>query len=65
MTSRISAGRSRQGVASLKRYFLARASKYMRLMPSPRMLFHPEHWMAPSRMDLSSSGMMRAGSTFS
>ena len=56
---------SRQGVVSLKRYFFARASKYIREMPSPRMLFQPAAWMAPSRMDLFSSGMMRAGSTFS
>ena len=54
-----------QGVVSLNLYFFARASKYIRLMPSPRMLFHPEHWIAPSRMALSGSGMMRSGSTFS
>ena len=57
--------RSRQGVVSLKRYFFARASKYIREMPSPRMLFQPLAWMAPSRMDRDLSGTIRSGSAFS
>ena len=32
-------------------------------MPSDRMEFHPEAWMAPPRMDFVLSGMIRSGST--
>ena len=56
--------RSFTGVSRLKRYFLARASKYMREMPSDLMLFHPEAVMAPSKMDRFLLGMMRSGSSF-
>ena len=46
-------------------YFLLRASKYIREMPSPRTLFQPLAQIAPSRMDLLPSGTMMAGSAFS
>ena len=49
----------------MKPYFLERASKYMREMESPLMLFQPEAVMAPSRMESFLLGMMRSGSTFS
>ena len=65
MTSSTSGERSFTGVVSLKPYFLASASKYIREMESPLMLFQPEAVMAPSRMDRSLLGMMRSGSTFS
>ena len=45
-------------------YFLLRASKYIREMPSPRTLFQPLAQIAPSRMDLLPSGTMMAGSAF-
>ena len=63
--SRTFSGSSFQGVVSLKWYFFASASKYIRLMPSPRMLFHPLAWMAPSRMVFVPSGIIKAGSTLS
>ena len=53
------------GTVSEKWYFFASASKYIRAMESSRRLFQPEDWMAPSRMDLSQSGMMRSGSATS
>ena len=34
-------------------------------MPSPRMLFQPLAWMAPSRMERDLSGTISSGSTFS
>ena len=46
-------------------YFLLSASKYLRLTPSERMDAQPGAVIAPSRMDLLSSGTMRAGSAFS
>ena len=49
---------------SLNLYFLARASKYIREMPSDLMLFQPEAVMAPSRMDRFLLGMIRSGSIF-
>ena len=49
----------------MKPYFLERASKYMREMESPLMLFQPEAVMAPSRMESFLLGMMRSGSTLS
>ena len=52
------------GSLSLKRYFLARASKYIREMPSDLMWFQPEAVMAPSRMDRERFGRMRSGSIF-
>mgnify|MGYP000147150055 CR=1 FL=1 len=60
-----SSGSSSTGVVSLKPYFLERASKYMREMESPLMLFQPEAVMAPSRMESFLLGMMRSGSTLS
>ena len=45
-------------------YFLDRASKYIREMPSDLMLFQPEAVMAPSMMDRSLLGMMSSGSSF-
>ena len=60
----ISFGRSFTGVFSLNLYFLDRASKYMREIPSPFTLFQPEAVMAPSTMDRSLFGMMRSGSIF-
>ena len=53
------------GSVSLKRYFLARASKYIREMPSDLMWFQPEAQMAPSKMDRERLGRMRSGSTLS
>ena len=35
-------GRSLKGTVREKRYFFDSASKYIREMPSPRMLFQPE-----------------------
>ena len=52
------------GSVSLKRYLAARASKYIREMPSDLILFQPEAVMAPSRMDRDLLGMMSSGSTF-
>ena len=65
ITSSASCGSSRMGTVSEKWYFFASASKYIRAMESSRRLFQPEDWMAPSRMDLSQSGMMRSGSATS
>ena len=45
-------------------YFLLKASKYIREIPSPRMLFQPLAWIAPSKMDFPPSWIMRAGSAF-
>ena len=59
-----SSGRSLMGASRLKRYFLARASKYMREMPSDLMLFQPEAVMAPWRIDSSLLGMISSGSSF-
>ena len=49
---------------SLNLYRLARASKYIREMPSDLMLLQPEAVMAPSMMDRFLLGMMRSGSIF-
>ena len=59
-----SSDRSLMGASRLKRYFLARASKYMREIPSDLILFQPEAVMAPSKMDRFLLGMMRSGSSF-
>ena len=63
MASSASGGRSFTGVFSLNLYRLARASKYIREMPSDLMLLQPEAVMAPSMMDRFLLGMMRSGST--
>ena len=65
MTFSTSGGSSFTGVVSLKWYFLARASKYIREMESPFTLFQPEATIAPSRMDRSLLGRIRSSSTFS
>ena len=65
MILRTSSGRVSQGSVREKWYFFARASKYIREMPSPRMLFQPLAWMAPSRMERDLSGTISSGSTFS
>ncbi len=52
------------GSVSLNLYFFARASKYIREMPSDLMWFQPEAVMAPSRMDRERLGRMRSGSIF-
>ena len=54
-----------QGSVRENLYFLLRASKYIREMPSPRILFQPLAEMAPSSRDLLPSCTMRAGSAFS
>ena len=45
----------------MKPYFLERASKYIREMPSERILPQPLAWMAPSRMERLGSGTTRPG----
>ena len=64
ITSRTSGESSCQGVEREKWYFLDRASKYIREMPSERIFPQPEAWMAPSRMLSFPSGTMRSGSAF-
>ena len=53
------------GTVREKWYFWASASKYIRKMESVRALCHPEAWMAPSKMDLSLSGITRSASATS
>ena len=51
-------------MVSLKPYFLAKASKYIREMESPFTFCQPETAMAPSRMERLGLGMTSWGSAF-